>query len=121
MWIIVSEGDTKAFPGMNASLAAREADGAKISRAKWNGRAGEAEVAAHVRKMIEEGNNIKYAVFEKGTVLPEDQAQSGRNEHMQTFPVASRIEGVRDWLFTQKKSPTPQEKLAGILGIVAVF
>ena len=73
MWIIVSEGDTRAFPGMNASLAVMEAAGTKISRAKWNARAGEAEKAANARKMVEEGNNIKYAVFEKGTVWPEDQ------------------------------------------------
>jgi len=88
---------------MNASLAVMEKAGAKISRAKWNGRAGEAEAAANVKKMIEEGNNIKYAVFEKGTVMPEDQAQAGRNEHMQSFPVAYSIVGVRDRLFTQKK------------------
>jgi predicted peptidase len=109
LWIIVSEGDTRAFPGMNASLAVMEAAGAKISRAKWNARAGEAEKAANVRKMIEEGNNIKYAVFEKGTTWPEDQEQlqAGRNEHMQTWKVAYSIEGVRNWLFAQKRSPKP--------------
>ncbi len=111
MWIIVAEGDTKAFPGMNASLAVMEAAGAKISRAKWNARAGELEKAANVRKMIEEGNNIKYAVFEKGTVWPEGQAQTGRSEHMQSFPLAYGIEGVRDWLLAQKKSPRNQDPL----------
>jgi predicted peptidase len=105
MWIIVAEGDTRAFPGMNASLAVMEAAGAKISRAKWNARAGEAEAAANVRKMIEEGNNIKYVVYEKGTVWPEGQPQSGLPEHMETWKYAYSIEGVRDWLFTQKKSP----------------
>ncbi len=59
MWIIVSEGDKRAFPGMNASLEVMEAAGAKISRAKWNARAGDAEVAANVKKMIEENTNIK--------------------------------------------------------------
>jgi len=57
-----------------------------------------------VKKMIEEGNNIKYAVFEKGTVWPEGQEQPGRNEHMQTWQFAYSIEGVRDWLFAQKRS-----------------
>ena len=33
LWIIVSEGDTKAFPGMNAITAALEKEGAKVSRA----------------------------------------------------------------------------------------
>ena len=101
MWILVAEGDTRAFPGMNASTAAMEAAGGKVSRARWNARAGAAEMAANVKKMIEEGNNIKYVVFEKGTVWPD--GESGGMEHMQTWKVAYYIEGVRDWLFTQRK------------------
>ena len=54
-----------------------------------------------VERMIDEGNNIKYVVFEKGTVWPE--GQSGGMEHMQTWKVAYYMEGVRDWLFTQRK------------------
>jgi predicted peptidase len=104
MWIIVSEGDTRAFPGMNASLAVMEPAGAKISRAVWDARAEEAETAANVEKMAAEDTNIKYTVFEKGTTLSEDEANSGRNEHMQTWWFAYGIEGVRDWLFAQKKS-----------------
>jgi len=56
MWILVAEGDTGAFPGMNASVAVWEAAGAKISKARWNARATAAENAANVRKMIGEGN-----------------------------------------------------------------
>ena len=55
----------------------------------------------HVKKMIDEGNNIKYVVFDKGTVWPE--GVTGGMEHMQTWKVAYYIEGVRDWLFAQKK------------------
>lgn len=32
LWIVVCEGDTKAFPGMNAATARWEALGAKVSR-----------------------------------------------------------------------------------------
>lgn len=103
MWIIVSEGDTRAFPGMNASLEVMEKAGAKISRAKWNAKAEETEMAANVKKMADEGTNIKYAVFIKGTTLPDEEVNSGRNEHMQTWWKAYSIEGVRDWLFAQKK------------------
>jgi predicted peptidase len=101
MWILVGEGDTKAFPGMTASTAAMEEAGGKVSRARWNARAGEAEMAANVKKMIDEENNIKFVVFEKGTVFPEGVA--GDMEHMQTWVVAYYIDGVRDCLFTQKK------------------
>ena len=100
IWILVAEGDTGAFPGMNASVAVWEAAGTKISKARWNARATTAETAANVRKMAGEETNIKYVVFDKGTVWPE--GVSGGMEHMQTWKVAYYIEGVRDWLFDQK-------------------
>jgi len=100
MWIVVSEGDQRAFPGMNASMAALEAAGAKISRATWNGRASVEEFALDVSKMIAEGNNIKYTVLKKGTVVPEGLPDDGLNNHIYTWPIAYAIEGLRDWLFT---------------------
>ena len=104
MWVIVSEGDRKAFPGMNASMAALEAAGAKISRATWNGQASAEELALAVRAMIAEGNNIKYTVLARGTVVPEGQPDDGRNNHVHTWPIAYAIEGLRDWLFSQVKA-----------------
>jgi predicted peptidase len=104
MWVIVSEGDRKAFPGMNASMAALEAAGAKISRATWNGRASAEEFALDVGKMIAEGNNVKYTVLAKGTVVPKGLPDDGRNNHIYTWPIAYTIEGLRDWLFTQVRT-----------------
>lgn len=104
MWIIVAEGDTKAFPGMNASMAALEARGARISRASWNGQASEAEFGLEISKMISEGSNIKYSVLQKGTVVPADQPENGGSNHVNTWRIAYRIEGLRDWLFTQEKT-----------------
>ncbi len=103
MWIIVAEGDTRAFPGMNDSIAVWEKAGAKISKATWNARQSDAELTAESKKMLAEGNNIKYATFLKGTVFP--PGKEGGQEHMATWPVAYRITAVRDWLFAQSKSP----------------
>jgi predicted peptidase len=104
MWVIVSEGDRKAFPGMNASMAALEAAGAKISRAIWNGQASAEEFTSCVGAMIAEGNNIKYTVLAKGTVVPKGLPDDGGNNHVYTWPIAYAIEGLRDWLFTQVKT-----------------
>jgi predicted peptidase len=101
LWVIVSEGDVKAFPGMNASMASLEAAGAKISRAVWDGHAAAAEQATNVSNMIAEGNNIKYTVLKKGTVVPTDKIDDAGNNHTYTWRIAYTIEGVRDWLFTQ--------------------
>ena len=59
---------------------------------------------SHVSKMIAEGNNIKYTVLAKGTVVPEGLPDDGRNNHIYTWRIAYTIEGLRDWLFTQVKT-----------------
>ncbi len=55
-------------------------------------------MATNVKQMVDEGNNIKFVVFEKGTVFPEAMADG--IEHMRTWAVAYSINGARDWLFT---------------------
>jgi len=104
LWIVVSEGDVKAFPGMNAITATLEEAGAKISRATWNGQASAAEFAADVSKMIAEDTDIKYSVLKKGTVVPSGLKDDGGNNHRHTWQIAYTIEGVRAWLFAQGKS-----------------
>lgn len=104
MWVVVSEGDRKAFPGMNASMALLEESGAKISRGIWNGQSSQEEFCIEVQKMITEGNHIYYTVLKKGTVVPGNLPDDGHNNHMQTWPIVYQIKALRDWLFTQRKN-----------------
>lgn len=106
LWVVVAEGDEKAFPGMNASMAALEAGGAKVGRATWDGRANPAEFAAEVERMLAEDTPIKYTVLQAGTVVPEGLPDDGINNHMNTWPIAYRIDGLRDWLLTAGRSST---------------
>ena len=103
LWIIVSEGDLKAFPGMNAITETLEKAGAKISRATWSGLCTPTEFKTEVDNMVAEGNNVKYTVLRKGTVVPEGMRDDGGSNHICTWRIAYTIEGVRDWLFTQKR------------------
>jgi len=103
LWIIVSEGDLKAFPGMNAITETLEKSGAKISRARWSGLSSPAEFKTEVDKMVAEGNNVKYTVLKKGTVVPAGMRDDGGSNHICTWRIAYTIEGVRDWLFTKKR------------------
>lgn len=103
MWVVVAEGDQKAFPGMNASMAALEEAGAQIDRAFWDGRSSSEEFAAEVDKMIALGNGIKYTALNKGSVVPEGVSESGPNNHMHTWPIVYTIEGLRGWLFSQSR------------------
>lgn len=103
LWIVVSEGDEKAFPGMNDSMAALEAKGAAVSRATWNGRAAPEEFAREVRTMVAEESRIKYTVLRKGTVVPNGIPETGYSNHQHTWPIAYQIDGLRDWLFSQRR------------------
>lgn len=105
LWIIVSEGDQEAFPGMNDIMANLEEEGTKISRATWNGKSSGLEFASDVSQMIAKGSSINYTVFKKGTVVPAGQTDDGGSNHINTWRIAYTIEGVRDWLFTQVKTP----------------
>jgi len=103
LWIIVSEGDARAYPGMNAAIAVWEKQGAKITRGRWSARDPQDVQAANVSKMIAEHNNIMYTNFIKGTCLPPEEASSGGQEHMESWKFAYAIPAIRDWLFTQSK------------------
>lgn len=104
LWIIVSQDDGKAWPGMTSLVAKWEQNGAKVTRATWNGRASDQEFATDVASMLKEGldSNVYFTSFEQGTVIPANLT-SGASGHVWTWPVAYRIPGVRDWLFSQSK------------------
>jgi predicted peptidase len=103
LWIVVSEGDLKAFPGENEITAVLEKEGAKVSRAVWDGRSTPQEFAPAVAKMAAEGRPINYAVLKKGTVVPPGQTDDGGSNHINTWRIAYTIEGIRDWIFKQHK------------------
>ncbi len=103
LWIVVSQGDLKAYPGENAITAALEKEGAKVSRAVWDGRSTPEEFAAAVKKIEAEGSPINYVALQQGTVVPPGQQDEGGSNHINTWRFAYTIDGIRDWLFRQRK------------------
>ena len=47
------------------------------------------------------GYKQNFISFEKGTVISPNSVR--KNEHMESFKYAYRIENVRDWIFSQVK------------------
>ncbi|AIF49854.1 alpha/beta hydrolase-fold protein [Pelosinus sp. UFO1] len=90
LWIVVSEGDNKANPGMDSITEALKKQGATVSKATWSAESSAAEFATDVSNMLAAGSNIYYTVFKNGN-------------HRYTWQYAYTIEGVRDWLFKQVK------------------
>lgn len=105
LWIVVSQDDSKAYPGMNAITAELEKHGAIVTRAEWDGTANAAQFKRDVETMLQAGpnSNVYYVDFRQGTVIPPGQSTSGGAGHQNTWRIAYTIEGVRDWLFQQRK------------------
>ena len=103
MWIMVSEGDLKAFPGQNAITAVLEGEGAKITRATWDGRWSAAEFARAAAEVEAKGTAINYTPLVRGSVVPPGQNDNGGSNHVNTWRIAYTIEPIRDWLFRQRK------------------
>lgn len=98
LWITVSEGDTKAYPGENAILAALKAKGATYNDAQLDGSATDEELSTAAAALAAKGSSINYTTFQTGT-LP--GAAAGGMEHMATWQKAYSIEFIREWIFKQ--------------------
>ena len=92
LWITVCEGDTKAYPAMNAAAALWQKLGTRVASGHgWDSRAAAAETVARVKQIESAQAPINYTTFAGGN-------------HMYTWTFAYDIEPIRDWLFRQTKS-----------------
>ncbi len=103
LWIMVAEGDAKAFPGQNAILSVLEREGAKVARAQWDGRWSAAQFAHAAAAIEAQGAPINFIWLAKGTVVPPGQNDNPGANHVNTWRIAYTIEPIRDWLFRQRK------------------
>ena len=102
LFIALSEGGPKEFPGMNAVVANLEAAGAKVARACLNARKSKEEINADVRKLIATGANILYTIYDAKTVLPDDGKEySQMAHHSRGWEITYDIQTIRDWLLSQ--------------------
>jgi predicted peptidase len=88
LWITVSPGDAKAYPYENQITKILAQDGASVSTATWNGKAGSATLDSDARALAAKGSSINY---DKGTVIPSGADDNATNEHLCTW----RIAGLR--------------------------
>ena len=106
LWIVVSEDDQRAFPGMNALTDYLKTKGAGVAYASIPAQLSQDAYHHLADSLIACGTNIKYVSLAAGT-LPEEELQKfskgGAVAHMASFDVIYRIDAFREWLFTQKK------------------
>jgi predicted peptidase len=105
IFIALSEGGPREFPGMNVVTAALEAAGAKVSQSYLNARKSKAELNTDVKELIATGANILYTVYDAKTVLPDDGKEYPLiAHHFRGWELTYGIEAIRDWLLSQVKS-----------------
>ncbi|MFC8512174.1 alpha/beta hydrolase-fold protein [Streptomyces sp. NPDC057257] len=104
LFVTVSQGDSKAYPGEDAIMSVIEKAGTKVSRATWNAKSTAAQFTKAVDAISAKGTSVNYVTFEKGTTLTaESKKKYGTMEHNSSWAIAYTIEGVREWIFQQRK------------------
>lgn len=103
LWILVSEGDTKAYPGMNAVTEAMEGSGAKVGCYRWDARAPAEELNHKIHEAMQDDVNVRYTVLTGDSVLPEGCPRFPGAYHMATWPVVYQMDGLKQWLFSNSK------------------
>ncbi|MCH4217087.1 MAG: esterase [Megasphaera sp.] len=90
LWILVCEGDTKAYPAMKKAVANWESLGTPVGQSpSWDSKASVSYLNEEAKAMAAQGRHINFTVF------------SGGN-HMYTWSVAYTIDAIREWIFQQR-------------------
>ncbi len=102
-WILVSEHDAKAFPGMNAVTEKLEEAGVKIGRYWWDAKESAETLTACAHEAMKDDVSMRYTVFYGSSVVPANRQDSPGNNHTSTWNVVYPIKGLREWLFSCSK------------------
>ena len=102
-WILVSNHDERAFPGMNAVTEHMERAGAKIGRYIWDAKSSQEQFDTLVDEALKDDVNVRYTVFEGSSVVPADQDDNPATNHIYTWPVVYSIAALKRWLFSNSK------------------
>lgn len=101
-WIIVSQGDKKAFPIMGACMESMEKAGGKVTRGALNAKASDEELKAVIEKLDAADNNMHFTWFEGESIIPDGITDGHPGmHHVMTWARAYYITALRDWLFRQ--------------------
>ncbi len=101
-WIVVSQNDRGAFPGMNAVTNAMEQAGTRVERYLWDGRASQEEFERLIQQAEQDPGPIRYTVFRDSTVVPEGRPMTPGSNHGCTWELVYTIKGFREWLLSNE-------------------
>ncbi|MGH1555725.1 hypothetical protein ACRAWF_39525 [Streptomyces sp. L7] len=96
-------GGRAGVPGDDRNHGHTRQGGAKISRAVWNGQLTPGQFAPYAAAMRARKTPVNFVALKKGTVVWPGLEESSVDNHVCTWRAAYTIEGIRDWLFEQKR------------------
>ncbi len=102
LWIFVSDGDEKAYPGMTDITKALAKGGAKVRTYYLNARDTKEKKESAIRLIGESDANVKFTIFSDHSVVPEGTADIGPANHMNTWPEVYSYVELKRWLFRQR-------------------
>lgn len=102
-WVLVSEHDAKAFPGMNAVTDALEGTGVTIGRYWWDAKESAEQLSEYAREAMKDDVQVRYTVFHGSSVVPAYKVDNPGTNHVCTWNVVYPIKGLREWLFSNAK------------------
>ncbi len=102
LWVVVSGGDKKAFPGQNAIIARLRERDADVACDTWVGSSAP-EFEQQVTRITIRKAPINYVVLDRDSLLPSSRREDALAHHERTWEVAYDIEGIRAWLFEQRR------------------
>lgn len=103
LWVLVSEHDVKAFPGMNSVMQAMESAGGRVARSVWDAKSTTEELNQLARELAPK-SNLHYTVFAGSSVVPDGEPDHPGSNHEYTWRVVYSIDGLKEWLFQQKRT-----------------
>ncbi|WP_315342305.1 alpha/beta hydrolase-fold protein [Hoylesella oralis] len=90
LWIISCEGDASSTKLQNKAVNFWRSNGATVSEATWDMKAAPADLSAEAKAMVSPAVHLYYTHLTGGS-------------HRATWFVAYDIDGVKEWLFSQKR------------------
>ena len=100
LWLLTCKGDDRSSQGIAQAIEVWNGCGAKVVEQEWPLLASPQERDLQVAAMLRAGGNIHYTHFAGGS-------------HNNTWRVAYYIDGVREWLFQQRR-PLPADSIVAL-------
>lgn len=99
-WILVSNHDERAFPGMNAVVDALERKGVTFGRYYWDAKLPPQTLNRLAAQAAQDAVDMRYTVFDGSSVVPTGKNDNPVTNHVCTWPTVYEIDGVKEWLFS---------------------